>query len=365
MYKEKRVLIIGKLPPPYQGTAIWMKILSNNKFPKKFKLLYFNSSLNTTIFEFGKFSFIKILKSISLYFYFIKMIIRERPQLVLIPISQTTIGFIKDSIYIILSKIFVRNTLLMLHGGDFLNWLNKANKLVNLYVKKINSNTSGIIVLGKKLRCLFKDFFSEEKIFTVSNGIDIKYFTVTKRKEICILFLGNLLKNKGILEYVNSIDILRNKYKNTRFLAVGNWDDNKIMFECKRILGDGLFSKVFIGARYNEEKYKELFLADIFVFPPVAPEGHPFVIIEAMAAGLPIIATDQGAITESVINGYNGYIVDAKRPDLLAEKLSFLIENPEKRKEMGENSKKLYSEYFTERKMIENLSNVFNKVLNS
>jgi glycosyltransferase involved in cell wall biosynthesis len=95
------------------------------------------------------------------------------------------------------------------------------------------------------------------------------------------------------------------------------------------------------------------------------PEGHPWVLVEAMAAGLPIISTDQGAITESVIDGVNGFIVDSNNPLQIAEKLEYLMDHPEIREKMGKESRRLYEENFTEEKMIEKLKDVFNTVLNT
>jgi glycosyltransferase involved in cell wall biosynthesis len=83
-----------------------------------------------------------------------------------------------------------------------------------------------------------------------------------------------------------------------------------------------------------------------------------------MAAGLPIISTDQGAITESVIDGCNGFIVEAGNPMQIADKINLLVETLDLRKEMARESRKLYEDKFTEEKMVERLTNVFNTVLN-
>jgi len=96
--------------------------------------------------------------------------------------------------------------------------------------------------------------------------------------------------------------------------------------------------------------------SDIFVFPPSAPEGHPWVIVEAMAAGLPVISTDQGAISESVLDGENGFIVDPDSPEQIAEKIALLVKNEKLRKEMGRRSREVYENNLTEEKMVSGLS---------
>ena len=79
-------------------------------------------------------------------------------------------------------------------------------------------------------------------------------------------------------------------------------------------------------------------------------EGHPWVIVEALAAGLPIISTDRGAIIESVIDGYNGYIVNPKRPKEIAEKIIKLTDDKDLRDQMSINSLNVYKEKFTSTK---------------
>jgi glycosyltransferase involved in cell wall biosynthesis len=114
---------------------------------------------------------------------------------------------------------------------------------------------------------------------------------------------------------------------------------------------------------HGDLKIRTLSEADVFIFAPNAPEGHPWVIVEAMAAGLPIITTDQGAITESVIDGENGFIVPIKNPAAISDKLKILIENKTIREQMGYRSRELYEQNLTEEKMVERLQSVLNKVL--
>jgi glycosyltransferase involved in cell wall biosynthesis len=86
-------------------------------------------------------------------------------------------------------------------------------------------------------------------------------------------------------------------------------------------------------------------------------EGHPWVIVEAMAAGLPIVTTDHGCIRESVIDGKNGFLIPKKDPVAVAEKVNLLVENQKLRKQMGNKSRQLYEAGFTKehfiRKMID------------
>ena len=118
-----------------------------------------------------------------------------------------------------------------------------------------------------------------------------------------------------------------------------------------------------LGRVIGEEKNKLLASTDIFVFPTYYPnEGHPWVIVEAMAASLPIISTNHAAIPESVFDGVNGFLVEKQSPKQIAEKILFLAENPKVRERMGNESHRIYLENFTEEKMLERFTACFEKV---
>jgi glycosyltransferase involved in cell wall biosynthesis len=147
------------------------------------------------------------------------------------------------------------------------------------------------------------------------------------------------------------------------FRILGHWKDGYLEKACKRFCTQNQLSVHFHNDISKEQKTLYLSNSDIFLFPPREPEGHPWVIIEAMAAGLPIITTDQGAITESVFHEQNGFIVQPSRPDQIVKYLIELYTNPKKCKAMGEYSYKLYKKHFTEEKMVEHLVNVFKDIL--
>lgn len=93
-------------------------------------------------------------------------------------------------------------------------------------------------------------------------------------------------------------------------------------------------------------------------------EGHPWVIIEAMATGLPIITTDQGCIKESVVDGENGFIIPKRAQGAIAQKIVHLIEDCELRERMGRNSLLMYKANFTEEHFVQRMIDVINLTLN-
>lgn len=359
------MLLLGQLPPPYMGPAIATEILLRSSLKEGFAIYHLDTNVHKNISTLGALNIGNIFKNIKLYGLYINLILRFRPALIFIPISQTTLGFCKDSMFILLARIFHRRALLQLRGSNFKHWVSRSSPLTRAFVSYVLKRTQGIVVLGSNLKYLFSDYFEESRIFVVPNGADFQKRHGAK-DNTCpkILYLSNLSLSKGIEDVLKAAYLIKeNSLLRYHLEIVGAWENSMTEGRILRLIKHMRIPLTFHPAIGGEKKFEFYDAADIFVFPPREPEGHPWVIVEAMAAGLPIIATDQGAIRESVKDGLNGFIVEKKSPDQIAEKIKFLIENPEIRKKMGEESRRLYQENFTEAKMVERLSFAFSSVL--
>jgi glycosyltransferase involved in cell wall biosynthesis len=366
--KNKKVIFLGSTPPPCMGPTMATKIILNSKLKDEFELLHLDTSDHRHLNTLNRVDFQNIFLALKHYMVLIWMIITTWPSMVYVPISQTTVGYFRDSGFILISKLFKRKVICHLRGGDFWNWCRSLNVLIRCIVYKIHNCVDGQIVLGEKLKSLFINILPLKKIYVVPNGknVEINQLERKQSEKIKILYLSNLNQKKGVLDVLGAISSVNQDYKNIEGIFAGNWRDKSTKIEFKKLLIENSSIPVnVIGPVYGQAKHDLLSSSDIFVFPPYQTEGHPWVIVEAMAAGLPIITTDQGAITESVIDGLNGFIVEKRSPRQIAEKIKYLIENPDIRKKMGEQSRRFYLENFTEEKMIERLSHAFNSVLSS
>jgi glycosyltransferase involved in cell wall biosynthesis len=363
---KKRIMILGKIPPPYMGPSIATQIILDSSLKDRFELLHIDTRVNTSLNTMGKFSVGKIIKSFEIWFKMFATIISKRPALVIIPISQSTAGYLKDLVFILIAKITFRKTLIHLRGSNFRNWLNSTSALTQSLVRSTLWLNNGVIVLGNNLKYLFSGIFSEKNIYVCPNGGDY-IIPVSERtdSEVRILYLANLQPSKGIEDVLNAFVKLKTKISTGYSLVVvGSWRSGVVEDNCKRIVSTNNLPVTFLPSANGIDKFQHLSNADVFIFTPREPEGHPWVIVEAMAAGLPIISTDQGAIIESVKDGINGYIVPSGDPDSIADRLLRLINDPELRKTMSVESKKAYQNGFTEERMVSNLTTIFEKVIN-
>ncbi len=362
-------MMLGKLPPPYMGPAIATQILLSSGLTEHYEVFHVDTNVHDSFDTLGVWKLSKVWKNLGVYAQFAEALRRERPNLVLIPISQATLGFLKDSIFILLSKLFGRKVLIQLRGGNIQNWLAGVSVPVRAYVAAVLRTAQGAVVLGNNLRHLFADYFPEDRIFVVPNGANYyRSHPISRReargRQVKVLYLANLQPAKGIEDVIRGVKLLKERGVNSFVLdVVGAWQDVETKETCLQLVEEHALPVIFHGPAYNADKFKFMAQADVFVFTPREPEGHPWVVVEALASGLPIISTDQGAITESVRDGVNGFIVEPHSPWQIADRVQRLIEHPALRCRQGEAGRRHYEENFTEEKMVERLSAAFDRVL--
>jgi glycosyltransferase involved in cell wall biosynthesis len=362
---KQKVIILGKIPPPYFGPAIATEIILKSRLKDEFGLVHIDTRLNSSMRTIGKFSWRKIVLTAGIYSDFWRALSDRDVKLVLVPIAQETSALIKDAIFILLARLKSKKILIHLRGSALLTWYESRFIFFRILFKWFVSSSSGAIVLGKSLRYIFKPFLPPERIFEIPNGADYSFPAKTvNTRIISILYFANLQSNKGIEDTLAALGYLSAEVRNRIILnVVGSWRDYDFKKKCLNIVLEKELPVCFHNSMAGAPKWQIFADSDLFVFPPRAPEGHPWVIVEAMAAGLPVISTDQGAITESVLNMLNGLIVEPNNPEQIAEKIEYLVSHPDIMQKMGKESRRLYEENFTEAIMVKRLSNVFNTVI--
>jgi glycosyltransferase involved in cell wall biosynthesis len=234
---KKKVVILGKLPPPYIGPSVATQIILNSDLKNRFELIHLDTKINDELSGFGKISLKKIVRNFVLYRRLAKLIKKHRPQLVLVPISQTRRGFLKDSVFIQIVAKYKVKVVVHLRGSEFKNWYNSEKPSVQRRVKNTLSKCAGAIVLGNKLANIFEEFFSKESIYVVPNGGNYSFPSKTNNDKVKLLFFSNLLVSKGISDVLRAVEILdKNGLKDFELDLVGAWHKEEDKQECETIL---------------------------------------------------------------------------------------------------------------------------------
>lgn len=359
--KKKKILFFIKLPPPCTGvTRINSIIAKNNLIKKKFTLKIIHVSYVSVISKLGKFTISKIWKVLHLFCQLLHQLIFFNPKIVYFQISPLGFAFIRDFVFIFLIKLFKKKILFHLHGKGIDI---QSDNLIYKILYKFAFKNEYIICLSNILTFDIKKVYTGAA-FIVSNAIEDTTYRFKKKNNIFkICFISNLIKSKGIYVFFEILKHLKMRNQNFKAYIIGAEVDMKYHILQAKINEAGLSKLVNLcGAKYGNDKMEILSSSDLFVFPTLN-DVWGLVVLEAMQIGIPVIASNEGAIPDMIKNGLNGYLIEKGNALEFANKIQYLIENPEIRIKMGKESRRLYEENFTEEKMIEKLINVFNTVL--
>jgi glycosyltransferase involved in cell wall biosynthesis len=207
--------------------------------------------------------------------------------------------------------------------------------------------TQKVVFLNKDDAKIFENlpFFDAPKSSIIHGaGVDTNYFSPTFSKvaynsEIVFLFIGRFLTEKGINEFIESAKIVKNKYKETRFQLLGDVDSGNPSSISKETLSTWINEGYieYLGASDDVRPFIQN--SDVIVLPSYR-EGIPRSILEGMAMGKVIIATDTAGCRETVIDNYNGFIVPIKSIDTLVTAMEKYISlSDENKKTMRKNSR--------------------------
>jgi hypothetical protein len=191
----------------------------------------------------------------------------------------------------------------------------------------------------------------EEQAFMIKgSGVDLNQYCYTSELEsqkIKVLLTARMIVEKGVFVLVDAALKLKEKYRDkVEFLLCGGLDDNPkaIKEEELKSVCDGRYIQ-WLG--YRTDVLELLKSCHIVAFPSYYKEGLPKSLIEAAAVGRPIVTTNSIGCKETVVDGYNGYLIPVKDSDTLAEKLNLLFEDENLRQNMGRNSRILAEKDFS------------------
>ena len=176
----------------------------------------------------------------------------------------------------------------------------------------------------------------------------------TRASEVFVfLFVGRVLKDKGVVEFVEAARLMRQKYGHVEFHILGFLDAVNVSAISKDTVADWVSEGVIKYLGSSDNVGEVMAGADCIVLPSYR-EGLPRTLLEACAVGRPIIATDVIGCRDVVIDGYNGLMCDARSVTSLYDAFEKMVGlDSEERRKMGLNGRHMVAEKFDEKLVIE------------
>jgi len=355
------VIIIGPLPPPVHGVTAAIKRVLESEIANYCQIVHLNTSDHRDVSTIGAMDVLNCLHAVRSYLLLIVYCLYHRPDVVYVPISQTLIGWLRDSVYFFISMLFCRATIVIhLHGGHFGKFYETGNIVVKRYVDFIMGFVGRAVVLGQVFKPVFTRWLPPERIDVVPNGTDAPIGAVEaklgqeRRAARNVTCLSSLMRTKGILDFVKAAGICLDNEPGLMFSIAGEWwnEDSTIREETLAAIEERHADRIcFLGLVTGRQK-EDLFLdTDVFALPTYYPfEGQPTVIIEAMAAGCPVISTNHAAIPETVIDGQTGILVPPRCPEAIAEAVLALVHDESMFQQMSRAAFERYRNNYTAEK---------------
>jgi len=182
-----------------------------------------------------------------------------------------------------------------------------------------------------------------------------------KDNDIVITLISRLVKDKGVVEFLNASKLL-SEFSHVKFLLVGPTSNEGRHAVSEKLIAKYKKSVKYIGPSDNVSDL--LSISDMFVLPSYYREGLPRVLLEAGSLGLPLITTDMPGCKDVVRHNWNGLLVPPRDSYALSEAIKKLINNPELRESMGVNNKKFIKENFDLSIVANAYDNIYQYLLN-
>jgi len=258
---------------------------------------------------------------------------------------------------------------------DYQSILNILEHLNDFTIgKSVLKCANRIITVSKEtMKYVLKLGADKSKTSVIYNGVDTDYFHPVNKEESrkklglpknrkIILSVRRLVYKNGLDTLIESVPLLTRDHPDLLFVVAGKGPSRKLIEDRIKELGIDANIKLtgFVPDRLLPLYYDA---ADYFILPSASGEGLPLVLLEAMACGLPVIATTVGGTPEIIKHMKNGVLVPPRNPEAMAETMSKLLSEERLGATIGEEARRIVEDRFTWEKNLRQLQDIYKKVI--
>lgn len=367
--KDINILYISPLPPPYGGISSWTENLMKKGLPYPFKAHIVNTRLiDRILFDPPSLNFSEIKRNINILWKLLKIIRKQKIDLIHLNSSLARLGIFRDWLCIIISRIY--KIPYVIHLRIDVQAISKKaitfNEKPFLY-QNMFRRAGAIIVLNRQSKetvLSLGDF--ENKTFYLPNFVDTtsiptKKMSINEEKYLNAAFVGALTESKGVFRLLKILQ----KTSNLKITLIGK-PTKGVQEKVQRLIKEYNISERVIlkGPLPNKDTLIIMSQSDLFIFPTTHEEGFPVSVAEAMAVGLPVLASPAGAIPQMIEDNKGGYIIDADNIQGYVETIYKFIKNRELLLSMGKYNYEKAKYQYDYPIVIDKLCELYKTILN-
>ena len=349
-----KVLMVGNHPSVKGGISSVINQLLNHDWSKNNVEMKFIS----TYIEAN--ALLKIVYYFIAYFKIRRVIQKNKPDVVHIHMSYRGSFFRKYQIHKLCKKYRVAD-IIHLNGSEFKKWFDSCSK--KKMVKSLLCKCNRVIVLGRKWNDIILNIEPQARTFVIGNTVHIPSDVVHFDMPFKVLFMGVLIKRKGVFDLMEAIKYLKEsgRVDNIKFVIAGTGAEEE---ELKKICTKYELDKYvkFMGWISGQEK-ADLYKECQMVVLPSYNEGLPISILEAISYGMPVVATDVGDISSAVLNEVNGYLIEPGDAIRMANEIYKISSSKELYDKLSKASRQLAESKFSDREYFLKLAKLYQKLV--
>ncbi len=358
-------LVIGPTPPPLAGVEVMTETLLRGLRDRGTPVVHIDTRDPRTNSNKGRLDLANVYLAIRHGLEVGLALLRRKPAVVYLPISQTSLGYFRDSVFMTLATWSGSSLVVHLHGAAFDRFYASAGRGMKWLLRWTLRRVDVAVVLGQSLKGIFGELVSPERAVVVPNGIDGTPYHQSARnlhRPPTFLFMGTLIHWKGHRDVIEAMALVSREVPGARAVIAGSWISRKEEMLCRRMtLNLGLEDQIeFPGVLSGAAKIEAFKEADAFLLPS-ADEGQPVAILEALAAGLPVISTPIGAIPECVTDGFNGFLVKPGDIGTLGRKMIEAVTDADRWAWMSANATMVFQSRFSHVAYVDRLVEVLER----
>ena len=340
------VLLVGPLPPPplLGGIETGVALLLRSRVATLVDLRLFNTAREE---DPTRRMHQRVLYQLGACLRFVAAVLRTGPRIVHVK-TASGVNFFQNAGYVVLGRLLGRRVVLQIHGGEFREFYQRSGRGVRALIRVGLRLPHRLIALSDAWAEFLTSISGRNHVAVIPNALRVEEFAAAlpdraglgiPPARFAVLFMGTRdytddVERKNLPQLVEAVAGVRARHPEVCLVTAGRVRHDQMLSSRLGREGEGWVS---VGSVPAERKATLFRSVDLFVLPSRA-ENMPNVVLEAMAAGLPMVVTRVGAVPEMVSDGESGVVVPPGDTPALEAAIARLVEDPSLRVGLGEQA---------------------------
>lgn len=365
----KKILVVGQTPPPYGGQAMMIQYMLDGEY-QNVEMFHVRMCFSKEFNDRGKFSLYKVLHIFTIIWNVWKMRWKHGIKTMYYPVSSAPkVALLRDVIILGCTRFLFEELIYHFHAAGVSDELPKHN----VVLKKLSYGIlckPDIAITSSEHNPKDAEYLKAKKVKIVPLGIpdsnQQKERNNFKRNEyLTVMFMGLLNETKGEGYVLEAIKTVRDTGRDIRFVFAGKFENENYQQKFNSRISEYNLSDYveYKGVVTGEEK-KQMFLeSDVFCFPSYfSSESFGIVLLEGMMYQMPLIASKWRGIQSVIEEGKNGFLVDIKNSEQIADAIIKLYDNRSLMESMAYEGRKMFEEKYEITNYLHNMEMVLTDI---